>query len=358
MKQFVALFILSSLAANLFGQSKSIDGFINSFAKSNNFNGTILISKKSGISYQKSFGLANFQLIVPNKNETKYKVASITKLFTSVLIMQLYEQGKIDLTKHIEDYLPDYRGEGGDKITIHQLLNHTSGMANIDTVKSMESALKNGLPVYQKPRTTEELLNDYCSDTLVNEPGKVFDYNNAEYIILGKIIEKRYNKTYEQVVKENILQPLKMRNSGLLYQQNVIDGLADTYFYRDDIKRLVPDLPVYMENWYAAGSMYATVNDLLQFTNALFGLKLLRQETLNRMFVPGLEEYGYGVWVHENYELNGKKFKVIKRPGQIMGAQGMLFHILGEGSTIIILSNTGTISLDDFAAGIAKHVVL
>jgi CubicO group peptidase (beta-lactamase class C family) len=160
------------------------------------------------------------------------------------------------------------------------------------------------------------------------------------------------------VVKENILQPLKMKNSGLLYQQNIIISLADTYFYRDDIKKLVPDLPVYSENWYAAGSMYATVNDLSQFANALFGLKLLKKETLNRMFVPGLEEYGYGVWVHENYKINGKRFKIIKRPGLIMGAQGMLFHILGEGSTIIILSNTGTTSLDDFAAEIAKRIVI
>jgi CubicO group peptidase (beta-lactamase class C family) len=358
MKQLLALFILFSSANHLFGQSKKINGFIDSFAKKNNFNGTVLISKKSGINYQKSFGLANFQFKVPNKNETKYKIASITKLFTSVLIMQLYEQGKIDVTKHIKDYLPDYEGEGGNKITIHQLLNHTSGMVNIDTVTSMESALKIGAPVYQKPRTTEELLNEYCSDTLVNEPGKVFDYNNADYIILGKIIEKLHNKTYEQVVKENILQPLKMKNSGLLYQQNIINGLADTYFYRDDIKKLVPDLPVYSENWYAAGSMYATVNDLSQFANALFGLKLLKKETLNRMFVPGLEEYGYGVWVHENYKINGKRFKIIKRPGLIMGAQGMLFHILGEGSTIIILSNTGTTSLDDFAAEIAKRIVI
>jgi len=358
MKQLVTLFILCCLSGNALGQSKRVDGFIDSLAKKNNFNGTILISKKSGVSYQKSFGLANFQFKTPNKNETKYKIASITKLFTSVLIMQLSEQGKIDVTKHIKDYLPDYKGEGGNKITIHQLLNHTSGMANIDTVKSMESALKNGLPVYQKPRSTAELLNDYCSGPLVNEPGKVFDYNNADYIILGKIIEKLYNRTYEQVVKENILQPLKMSNTGLLYQQSIINGLADTYFYRDDIKSLVPDLPVYMENWYAAGSMYSTVNDLSQFANAVFGLKLLKQKTLDRMFVPGLEGYGYGVWVNESHEVNGKKFKTVKRPGQIMGAQSMLFHVLGSNLTIIILSNTGTTSLDDFVADISKHILI
>ena len=81
------------------------------------------------------------------------------------------------------------------------------------------------------------------------------------------------------------------------------------------------------------------------------------QETLNKMFTPGLDEYGYGVWVYENYGINNKKFKIVKRPGQIMGAQGMLFHIIEDGSTIIILSNTGTTSLDDFAAKIAKKII-
>lgn len=356
MKRQLVVFLLLVSANSLFAQPTGIHHFIDSFATKNNFNGTVLIQQGLAISYQKSFGLANFQFKVPNTTETKYKIASITKLFTAVLVMQLYEKGKLDINKTIKNYLPAYKGEAADKVTIEQLLNHTSGIANMDTVKSMESALKNGLPVYQEPLTTEELLNDYCSGALVNQPGKVFDYNNAEYIILGKIIEKLYNKTYEQVVKENILQPLQMKNSGLLYQQNITDGLADTYFFRDDINKLVPDLPVYPENWYAAGSMYATVNDLLKFSNALFGLKLLKQESLNKMFVSGAGEYGYGVWVYEDYEINGKKYKIIKRPGQIMGAQGMLFHILGDDSTIIILSNTGTTSLDNFAAEIATHL--
>lgn len=271
--------------------------------------------------------------------------------------MQLVEKGEIDLNKSIKTYLPDYKGEGGDKVTIHQLLNHTAGMANIDTVKSMESALKNGLPLYQKPRSTDELLRDFCSDKLVSEPGKVFDYNNADYIVLGKIIEKIYSKKYDQVVAENILKPLKMKNTGLIYQDNIIEGLADTYFFRDDLKRMVPDLPVYMENWYAAGSMYSTTTDILQFSNALFGRKLLKQESLNKMFISGLGEYGYGIWVYENYDINKKMYKIIKRPGQIMGAQSMLFHVLGDGSTIVILSNTGTTSLDDFAAKLADQII-
>jgi D-alanyl-D-alanine carboxypeptidase len=154
-----------------------------------------------------------------------------------------------------------------------------------------------------------------------------------------------------------ILNPLRMQDSGIKYNQNIIDSLADTYFYRDDLKQLVNDLPVYTENWFAAGAMYSTANDLLKFSNALFGLKLLKQETLNKMFVSGLDEYGYGVWVYEDYEINKRMYKIIKRPGQIMGTQSMLFQVLNEGTTIIILSNATTTSLDEFVEEICKHVV-
>ena len=340
----------------MLAQSSNVDNFINFYVKEHNFNGTILIQKNSKISYHKSFGLANIQFNVPNKNETKYKIASITKLFTAVLILQLYEQSKIDLNKTIKTYLPNYKGEGADKVTIRQLLNHTSGMVNIDTITSIESALKNGIPIYQKPLTSDELLTKYCSDTLVTEPGKVFSYNNAEYMILGKIIEQLYSKTYEQVIKEKILQPLQMKNSGLLYQHNIIPGLADTYFYRNDLKRLVNDLPVYIENWYAAGAMYSTTYDLSKFSNALFGLKLLKKETLAMMVQPGLDNYGYSVWIGE-WEINNKKYIAIKRPGSIMGAQGMLLHFLNEDLTIIILSNAGTANLDEFIFELSKKVI-
>ncbi len=245
----------------------------------------------------------------------------------------------------------------GPRVTISNLLNMTSGMHNMDEGTTLEYVLKNGIPQYQKPYSTDEMLLKYCSDTLVKEPGTEFDYNNADFIILGKIIEKISGKSFEQNLQEKILTPLQMQNSGLLSQHKIIDNLADTYFFRDDLNTLVNDLPVYIENWYAAGAMYSTAGDILKFSDALFGRKLLKQETLNKMFKSGLGEYGYGVWVYNDYEINHKMFTVIKRPGSIMGAQSMIFHILEDNSTIIILSNTGTVSLDDFAAEIAKQII-
>jgi D-alanyl-D-alanine carboxypeptidase len=291
----------------------------------------MLIEQKGKVTYKKSFGFADFPFRIPNTTDTKYKVASITKAFTSVLILQLYEQGKLDLSKPIIKYLPEYKGPAGNIVTIKQLLNMTSGIRNMDDGLTLEKALNNGMPQYQTPNTLDEMLTKYCSDTLVAQPGTVFDYNNADFIILGKIIEKITGKSYEDNLKEKIFQPLQINNSGMLSQEKIINKLANTYFYRDDLKILANDLPVYWSNWYGAGAMYSTAEDIMKFSNALFGKKLLKQETLNEMLTSGLGEYGYGVWVYKDYEINHKMYTIIKRPGSIMGAQAMLLHVLENG---------------------------
>ncbi|WP_143309134.1 serine hydrolase domain-containing protein [Chitinophaga vietnamensis] len=358
MKKIISLIAFLAITCSIAAQSPGAAAFIDSFARKNNFNGTIVLAKHDKAWYRKSFGLANFQHKTPNTPDTRYKIASITKAFAAVLILQLYEQDKIDLHKTISAYLPGYKGEGADKVTIEQLLNMTSGIHNMDAnITSMESVLKNGMPQYQLPHTSDEMLTLFSSGKLDTIPGKEWDYNNADYIILGKIIEQVSGKSFEENLKTRILQPLQLNNTGIAYQQTVIPKLADTYFYRDDIRQLVNDLPVYMENWYASGAMYSTADDVLKFSNALFGRKLLKQATLDLMFTSGLGEYGYGVWVYKNYKIHQQQYTIVKRPGSIMGAQAMLFHVLEDGSTIIILSNAVTTSLDEFAARLAEHII-
>ncbi len=357
MKKIILIILQVSSILFIYGQDKTnISDYINSFSVKKNFSGTILIQKNSKTIYKNSFGLANIKFNEPNKDDTKYKIASITKAFTAVLVLQLYEKGRLDLKKTIKTYLPNYKGEGGNKITIEELLHHTSGMVNMDTISSQESALKNGMPAYQLPHTTEQIIDKYCSNPLKNKPGKVFDYDNAEYIILGKIIEAIYNKPYEQVLKEKILKPLKMNDSGMLYQYEIIKNLADTYFFRKDLNELVNDLPVYIENWYAAGAMYSTAEDLLKFSNGLFNHMLLDKESLKIMLTPGLGDYGCGVWIyHEKY--NNTNYTVIKRPGRIMGANSVLYHIPDKNITIIILSNSDSVNLDNFVWEIGTKLI-
>ena len=349
-------FLSALLPQHLQAQPSDVDAFIAAYAKEHDFNGTALVQQDGKIRYQHSFGSANFQFDIPDTNQTRYRIASITKAFTSVLILQLHEQGKVDLQATIGTYLPDYRGEGARKVTLHQLLNHTSGLENFDQVKSMEEALTQGVPVYQAPYTSDQLLRKFCSGPLVHAPGTTFDYNNSDYIILGKIIERVTGKTYEQALEERILAPLGMADTGVLHQRDIVKGLASTYFYREDLKALSNDLPVYPENWYAAGAMYSTAADVLKFSDALFGSRLLKKETVALMTRPGLDDYGYGLWVYET-KVGDRKYRVAKRPGRIMGAQSQLYRFLDEDVTVILLSNTGTTDLDEFVAEIGKRVV-
>lgn len=338
-----------------FGQTPNIDNFLNPYIKDHNFSGTILIKKDDQVQYHKSFGFANRQFSIPNTNETKYKIASITKLFTSVLIMQLYEQGKIDLNSSVKTYLPGYAGNGADKITIRNLLNHTSGLPYVGP-KSKEDALKNGMEEFQMPHSIDELISKYYSRDLVNEPGKAFNYNNGEYIILGKIIENIYGKSFAEVLNQEILNPLAMKSSGLLFQYEIIDNLSDSYFTMDEKSGLVNDMPVYIQNWYSAGAMYSTNSDLGKFSNALFSYKLIKEETLNLLLQPGLEDYGFGIWVYDRI-VKEKKSKVYKRPGDIMGAQAMFIYLPEKKLSIIILANTDSANLDDFSDEIMKQFI-
>lgn len=330
---------------------------IGDYAREHDFNGTILVQDNGGIRYHGSFGVAERAFGVPADTTTRYRVASITKLFTSVLVMQLHQDGRLHVDSAIAKYLPDYPGEGADRVTVHQLLNHTSGIENFDREQSFQEAVENGLERYQKPHTTDALLARCCSGKLVGEPGAAFSYNNADYIVLGKIIERVAGKPYEAVLEERILRPLGLRETGMLRQDTVMSRLASTYFYPDDSGRPINDLPMYPQNWYAGGAMYSTSTDLLAFADALFGGdRLLGAEARARLLAPGQDDYGYGLWSY-SFTRNGTRHRVAKRPGSIMGANAVLYRLLDRGATIILLANTNRTDLDEFAQRIANHLV-
>ncbi|HEU4556456.1 MAG TPA: serine hydrolase domain-containing protein [Longimicrobium sp.] len=335
-----------------------LDSLITAYAREHGFNGTVLVQDGGRIRLHRSFGLAERAFRTPADTATRYRVASITKLFTSVLVLQLVQEGKLALQTPIHAYLPDYPGAGADRITIHQLLNHTSGIANFDReVTSFQQAIENGIEQYQKPHTTDALLRRCCSGPLVSQPGAAFSYNNSDYIVLGKIIERVTGKRFGEVLSERILRPLGLRNTGMLRQDTVMEGLASTYFFRDDTRTLINDLPVYIENWYAAGGMYSTTSDLLTFANALFGSeRLLNTQMRGRLLAPGLDDYGYGLWSY-TFRRNGREYRVAKRPGSIMGANAVLYRLADFDTTIVLLANTNQADLDVFAQRIANHFV-
>lgn len=354
MNFIVPLLLLSILVAPASSQSQVDYDFVRTYAQEHNFSGTIRIQKDELEQFYESYGFANLQFSIRNTPKTRYKIASITKLFTSVLIMQLKEQDKIDLNATINQYLSDYGGQGADKITIRQLLNHTSGLPYVGP-SSKEDALENGIQELQLPHSVDKLISEYYSRDLVNEPGSTFSYSNGEYLILGRIIERIYQKSFADVLSEQILKPLDMQDSGLLFQYQVIENLADSYFTMNDSIGLVNDLPVYIENWYSAGAMFSTCADLQKFSRALYSGKLLTQESMDQLLMPGLDQYGFGLWVYDQ-EVNDRPYKVYKRPGEIMGSNAQFVYLPELDISIIMLANTDAADLDDFVYQIVDRI--
>ena len=346
--------LVSMLVVPLSGKSQVNYDMVKTYALEHKFSGTIHIQRGQEVQINESYGFANLQFRIPNTPETRYKIASITKLFTSVLIMQLIEQGKLDLDGTIDQYLPDYHGQGAGKITVRHLLNHTSGLPYVGP-SSKEDALVNGIPELQLPHSVDKLISEYYSRDLVNEPGTTFSYSNGEYLILGRIIERIYQKSYAQVLSHQILKPLEMKDSGLLFQYQVIDNLADSYFTMNDSIGLVNDLPVYIENWYSAGAMFSTCSDLQKFSRALYSGKLLNQESMDAMLKPGLDQYGFGLWIYQQ-EINKHQYRVYKRPGDIMGSKAQLVYLPEQDLSIIMLANTDSVDLDDFVYQIINQL--
>lgn len=307
--------------------------------KYDTFNGVVLVANQGKIEFLKGFGLANRQENILINPQSKFRICSITKTFTAVMILQLIELGKLKLSDKISQYLPNYKGEGKDKVTIHHLLTYSSGIENIDQNNEEMYALK--LPV-------DSIVQRYCSGKLLNQPGERFDYKNADYIILGKIIESITQKPYDKVLQENILDKINLKNSGMLSNGKIIKGLTSSYLYEEKSKTFINDDPYWIENFYASGAMYATAEDLLKFDQAIFRNQILSKSSVELMLksYPELWYVAYGFWVSDN-DFAGKKIKCADRQGSISGSNTSWLHLINENKTFIIFSNTDATKIND-----------
>jgi CubicO group peptidase (beta-lactamase class C family) len=297
------------------------------------FNGSALVAEHGKIIYKSAFGMANMGRSVPNAPATRFRLGSITKQFTSMLALQLVEQGKIKLDAKISDYLPDYRKDIGEKVTIHHLLTHTSG---IPSYTGLPGFFEN---VSRNPYKVADFVTKYTSGDLEFEPGSKFSYNNSGYFLLGAIIEKVTGKSYEQVLKENILDPVGMKNTGYDWHSPLIPKRAAGYTKTADGYTNAAYLDMSIP--YAAGSMYSTVEDLYLWDQALYTDKLISPQTKELMFKPFLDDYAYG-WNVSNasFKLNDQPVQMIRHGGGINGFSTMIARFPKEKNLIVILDNT------------------
>lgn len=225
----INLVILLFLANCASGQIKKVQEVVDSCVKQRNFNGAVLIARSGKIEYLKYTGIADRVNDIRYSENTRFHIWSLTKTFTAVLIMQLYEQKRINLDSTISVYYPEYKGEAARKVTIRNLLTYSSGRFHRD-ISSPEMIHE----AYDKTIwPLDTFINKFLSEKLIDTPGTKFNYNNGDFIILGKIIENIYGKSYQQVLKEKILLPLKMFHTDYLHHEDIIKGIDHGYSNRD-----------------------------------------------------------------------------------------------------------------------------
>lgn len=317
----------------------AIDQLISQYHKMGLFNGSALVAEHGQVVIKKGYGLANMEWNIPNTPDTKFRLGSITKQFTATLVLQLVEQGKIDLRAPVTRYLPDYPARTGDKIRIHNLLNHTSGIPGYTEMPAFGKKARD-------PVTPAEFVKTFSGLDLFFEPGTHFSYNNSGYFLLGAILEKVTGEPYEKLLRERIFNPVGMNDSGYDSTRQLMARRAAGYDKTFDGEYLNTDY-LDMTQPYAAGSLYSTVEDLYKWDQALYTEKVLSETSKQRMFTPGLSDYGYAWEIHRKDGVT-----TIEHGGGINGFNTVISRSPEMKRLVVLLNNTGAAPLSQMTAGI------
>ncbi|GAB0167982.1 serine hydrolase domain-containing protein [Lysinibacillus sp. CTST325] len=338
MKKFLKIFsitilviiIVSLVALLLFGRnnhsnlSGSVSEKIDQYLTNEKFQGTVLIAKEGEVLFTKGYGSAATDL--PNSPSTLYQIASLSKTFTAVAVMQLVEKELLNLDHPISQYFPDF--PNGETITISHLLSHSSGIPDY---------LKTDFKFdYSKEWNPYDIVNTVKDSELEFTPGKSFSYSNTGYVVLGLIIEKVSGQSYANYIEEHIFEPSNMLNSIFTVPADIpkaeghVEGEVGPFMHNSAA--------------YAAGDIISTAEDLDLFDRALRNNVLISKETSELMSTTHAKkfpnQYGYGWYTQD---VMGKK--AVGHPGGYpSGFRHYVTRLNDEELTVIVLSNEMTVN--------------
>lgn len=334
MKTKYVLLILLFAVVTINGQStkEKVDDFLSTYNEYKIFNGTALVYFDGETILNKGYGYANLEFEIPNDPDVKFRIGSISKQFTAAVILKLVEEGKIKLDGHITDYLPDYRKDTGSKVTIHQLLTHTSGIPSYTNIPNLMSDSS-------RNRYSEDyFVEHFLSGDLLSEPGKEWAYNNSGFYLLAVIAERVSGKKFSDLLAEYILNPLDMKSSGNEEDTEIRSKAASGY---NGIFSFLTKAPyIYMPNALGAGQMYSTTGDMLAWHKSLIHSDILSKESTEKMLTPYMNNYGYGIGIDTIYVgADSLKRTMIAHSGGINGFTSYYVGLLEDETAIILLTN-------------------
>jgi CubicO group peptidase (beta-lactamase class C family) len=306
------------------GLEARIDRYVQPYVDTRNFSGVVLVAREGRTAVRRGYGLANVELAVPNRPETRFHIASVSKPFTAAAILLLQQEGRLDVRDPVSRHVPGY--PNGDRITLHHLLAHTSGIPNV-----------NDLPDYDRQarfrHTVSDIVGWFRDQPLEFEPGARYRYSNSNYNLLALVIERVSGRPYGDYLRSKILDPLGLRSTG----------------HDDDVERVVPDMASgYVPEGAAGlrkapfldwsvktgnGSLYSTADDLLRWARAVRSPGLFTAQTIEQMFTEHVDGVGFGWFIRKAPR------RSVAINGRSPGFSASLEHVAAPDVTVIVLSN-------------------
>ena len=310
---------------------KKLDNFFQEVEAEERFSGYVLIAQGEEILFSKGYGYADFANLVKNTADTQFGIASLSKQLITTAVMTLYDKGLLDVQDKLEKYLPDF--PYSDKITIHQLMTHSSGLPEAANGYDLAKHCPvNPNRVLGSREENEKELS------LIGKPGEGFRYGNVAYSLLTCVVEAITNKPFEQYLYEEVCLPLGMEHTG--FRQSSFgkkENLAQGYQFG-------PESLVDNAN---RGGVVSTPNDMYKWCKSLYSGKLIKPETQEMMHTAHMGTYGYGWYVVEN----GNGDKTFSHQGKTSGFTGYLFQTK-SGLYMILLSNIENIDFQNILGNV------
>jgi len=347
MPKLWTLFFLLPLIHSLHAQpgstlsdSGKIDEVMQAATRAHAFSGVILVARHDSILLAKGYGWRDYAHQIPHDTNSVFQIGSVTKQFTATVILWLQEQHRLNLGDKLSKYFPQYAY--GDKITLKNLLTHTSGFPHFDDDYFITYQVDH-------PFSQQDFWKIVGDKTLDFDPGTEFQYCNSNYMLLGYIIEKVSGKSYEQMVREIIFNKAGMNHSGFdfahlksPYRSIGYDSLNDHLQQPARIEDSTAS--------FAAGAIYTTAGDLYRWNQALYTDKIISQASLEQAFTPYLHNYGYG-WNVDS--MPGRRF--MAHNGGILGFQASFKRVPADHVCFIFLTNVFQ-GFDEFSASVQQIV--
>jgi CubicO group peptidase (beta-lactamase class C family) len=310
------------------------------------FSGVIAVERNHHLLFQASYGYANYEKRTPFKSDTRFAVASLSKQFTAAAILLLQQDGKLKTSDSLRQHYAQAPASW-DAVTLRHLLTHSSGIPDV-YFGILRTHHQGDIP---------QILRDLADKPLSFEPGAKFDYSNANYMLLARVVEEASGEPYCQFLSRRIFRPLRMRQTSCIWNSQATRHRAKGYM--QSANGPVPDEDEDLGGTTGAASLTSTAGDLIRWTEALHGGKVLSEASLKEMLTSFQPEFGYGLKIQgEGKDLD------ISHTGKADGFYSQLDYLTAAKTTLVVLSNlvalgineaSGALEMDDELARLSKN---